>query len=846
MKEQTLTAGITISHYRILSKIGAGGMGEVYLAHDVRLGRQVALKILPAEFAEDKKRMGRFEQEARAASSLNHPNIITIHEIGEADAHNFIVTEFVDGVTLRQRMKSAPLELIEALEIAAQSAAALAAAHGAGIIHRDIKPENIMLRHDRIVKVLDFGLAKVAEKAGGRVDPESPTRAHVNTQTGVVMGTTYYMSPEQSRGFAVDVRTDIWSLGCVLYEMVTNRAPFEGDTQSDVIAAILKTDPPPLTGFLREAPAELQRIVTKALAKDREERYQTIKDMALDLRRLKQELEFEAKLERSASTPRALDSAGSRQEDAETQIDYPEETAETGRPVATAQSTSGGVERHASWIHRHKKMVAAAVGLLFLAGLAYLILTSGVVRFGSSRRAINSVAIMPLVNTGKDPETEYLSDGITESIINSLSQLSQLKVTARTTVFRYKGREVDPQNMGRELGVDALLTGRVQQHGDTLTIQVDLVSTADGSQLWGERYNRKLADIFSVQEEIARQITDRMRFHLTGEEQKRVTKRYTDNIEAYQLYLKGRYHTERRGQEGVKKAIEYFNQAIAKDPNYALAYAGLADAYGPLAYYSYLHPKETQPKSQAAARKAVELDYSLAEAHAVLAAALFFQNKDWRTAEKEFLRAIELNPNYSDPHTFYANVLAVTGREEQAIEEAKRGLALDPLSPLKSSVVAEILYYMRRYDEAVAQGRGTVEMNPDAFDAHVDLGQAYVGKKMYPEAIAAFQKALPLSGNSPYVSGFLGHAYAAAGNRSEAVKILNELKEAAKERYVSAYHIALIHAGLGDLEQAFDWLEKAYEERNEPMVWMGLDPKLDGLRSDPRFADIMRRMGLPQ
>jgi serine/threonine protein kinase len=563
----TIESGSSLGHYEIRSQLGVGGMGEVYLAQDTNLGRRVALKLLPSEFTKDESRVRRFQQEARAASALNHPNILTIHEIGSENSTYFIATEYIEGRTLRDYMSGARMKTTEVLDVATQVASALAAAHAAGVVHRDIKPENIMLRLDGIVKVLDFGLAKLTERE--TPDMEAPTL--VNTDAGVVMGTARYMSPEQVRGLFIDARTDVWSLGAVIYEMLTGRVPFTGETASDVIAGVLEREPQPL-GLQGEEIPELKRIVSKALRKDREERYQTVKDLSLDLKSLKEELEFEAKLSRSAppnAHKETFTPKSGRQTVSATTIDPALSTAEVEatRPTSSAEYIFREIKHH-----KKSAILAAAALVALMAVFSYFYFARG------DSAAIDSIAVLPFINASADPNTEYLSDGITESLINSLSQLPKLRVVPRSTMFRYKGREVDPQIVGRELGVRAVLTGKLVQRGDTLSIQTELVDVAEESQLWGAQYNRKLADILAVQEEISREISEKLRIRLSGEERKQLTKRYTESTEAYQLYLRGRYYWNKRTAEDLKKGVYYFRQAIDMDPNYALAYAGLADS----------------------------------------------------------------------------------------------------------------------------------------------------------------------------------------------------------------------------------------------------------------------------
>ncbi|MEK6279919.1 MAG: protein kinase [Acidobacteriota bacterium] len=778
--------GRTLGRYRIIAALGSGGMGEVYLAEDTQLGRKIALKTLPAHFTIDDERVRRFQQEARAASALNHPNIITIYEIGQIDSRHFIVTELIEGETLRQHMAKTQMVISEVLDVAAQVASALATAHQAGIAHRDIKPENIMLRPDGVVKVLDFGLAKLTEQKGD--DFEAATL--INTKQGMVMGTAHYMSPEQARGLPVDSRTDIWSLGIVLFEMVGGRVPFEGATSSDVIASILDREPTPLARYSPEAPTELEWIVKKALRKDREERYQTAKELLSDLKGLKRRFEFEQELERSTdSGPQSADLAG--------------------RP-GFVSSKDNRAQRQS--------------------------------RGAQSHQVIDSLAILPLANSSADPGLEYFSDGITESIISSLSQLADLRVMAWSTVSRYKDREVDPRELGRDLGVNAVLTGRVIQSGERLVIKTELVNAIDGSHLWAQNYSCEPSDILGIEAEISRAISEKLLVRLTTAERKQLTRRYPDNVEAYHAYLKGRYFWNKRSEDGLKKGIEHFQQAIDEDPGYAAAYAGMSDCYTILVVRYGLASKEGIPKAKAAAMKALEIDDTLAEAHTSLAHALL-HNWEWEKAEREFKRALELNPNDADAHNFYGEYLRVMGLVKHAISAQKRAQELDPLSLNFSTGGA--LYFARRYDEAIDQCRKTLEMDRNFFLAHFRLGQAYEQKGRFDEAITAIQRALELSPDNIEVLAGLGRVLAVAGRREEARRILDQLKEGMEQRHSWYYDIALIYVGLKENDRAFECLEKGYEWRNGMMIHLNVEPGFDSLRSDPRFQNLVSRMGLP-
>ena len=818
-----------MGRYEIRLKLGAGGMGEVYLAEDTQLGRKVALKLLPSDLMQNEDRLRRFEQEARAASALNHPNILTIFEIGKTETANFIATEFIDGETLRQHLARTTMKLTEALDIGVQVASALSAAHEAGIIHRDIKPDNIMLRRDRLVKVLDFGLAKLTEPQAVAADTSAPTIPKAETEPGVVMGTVQYMSPEQARGLPVDARTDIFSLGVLVYEMLAHRTPFEGTTRSDVMASILNREPLPLARYAMDVPEELERIVTKALAKDRNERYQTSKDLAIDLRRLKQRLEVEAEIKRTGRAEDVSDKeVKTKSAERETVL------SPAARPTSRASTLVSRIKAHKT------------VAIIVLVGIVITVASIIYFRSGSvgAGRTIDSLAVLPFVNISGDPNTEYLSDGITDSLINSLSQLPGLKVMSRNSVFRYKGRETDAQAAAHELGVRAVLTGRVTERGDELWISVELVDAQDNSHIWGEQYNRKLSDILALQAAISKDISEKLRQRLTGEVEMRVTKRYTDNSEAYQLYLQGRYYLYKRRPEAFKKSIDYFQQAISKDPNYALAYAGLADSYNAFGGYSVTPGTESFPKAEEAAAKALELDSTLAEAHTSMGLIKLYYRWNRAEAETELKRAIELNPNYAGAHYGYAYCLITMKRADEAIAEIKRAEELDPLSLAIVSDAGEIYYFARKPDEAITQLRKAIDMDPNFVRAHFLLGRALEQKREFAEAIAEFNKAMTLSQDSTEVLAALGQGYAASGKKDEAQKILGELQGRSKEIYISPHFMAIIYASPGENDRAFEWLDKAVEKRFPPLIYLEVNPVWDNLRSDPRYEGLLRRVGL--
>jgi len=832
-----LTAGTKLGRYEIRSKIGEGGMGEVYLAQDTKLDRKVALKILPAEVAANQDRMRRFIQEAKAASALNHPNIITIHEIDQTASGHFIATEFIDGETLRKHLRRETMKLSHTLEVAIQVASALAGAHAVGIVHRDIKPENVMLRRDGIVKVLDFGLAKLVFRKEAVVDTSAPTAMRVRTDPGTVLGTSTYMSPEQSSGsLNVDHRTDIWSLGAMLYEMVTGRVPFSGKDLHREIIAIQEQEAAPLSRYAEGVPDRLEEIVRKTLAKDPNERYQTAQDLVIDLRNLKRRLEVDAEIDRTVP-PEFRDVPGKSRNSSQ--------TATASGSVATTVSAGTAqpvlsVEYIVTKIRLHKVAMFLGLAALVFASVAL----AAYLRARDTEAPIDSIAVLPFVNQNHDPDSEYVSDGVTESIINSLTQLPNLKVIARSSVFRYKDKDADPIKVGKELGVSAILTGRIMQRGDNVAVSTELVDVRNDKQLWGEQYNEKVSDLISLPREIAAKITSNLRLTISSEARNRMMKHYTDNPEAYQLYLKGRYYWNKRNAEALKKSIEYFNQAIEKDPTYALAYSGLADAYGLLPPFAGGSPQEFAPKAKAAAKKAVELDDSLAEAHTSLAAMIASFDWNWSEATIEFQRAITLNPNYATAHHWYSDgPLLALGRFSEANAEMKRAQELDPLSLIINAEVGSNYIYERQYDRAIEQLRKTLEMDQNFYYAHWNLGFAYAMKGAFPDALAEYQTALRLV-EDPAVLGLMGHAYAMSGKRDEALRTVNRLKEISQHRYVQAYALAQVYAALGEKDQAFLWLEKSYQDHAPEMAMIKVDPTLDNLRSDSRFQDLIRRMNL--
>jgi len=787
----------TVAHYRILQKIGQGGMGEVYLAEDSRLFRKVALKILPSEFTKEPDRLRRFQTEARAASALNHPNILIVHDIGQTGEVHYIATEYVEGKTLRSRLKSGKQSTAEALEIAIQIISALASAHESGIVHRDIKPENIMIRPDGYVKVLDFGLAKVIQTG----EPTDVTDAETVTTTGYMMGTLKYMSPEQVRGFPVDARSDIFSVGVLLYEMVAGVHPFEARTTGDFIAAILEKDPLPLSNYSENVPEEMERIIYKMLQKNREDRYQTARDLLNDLKLFKHRLEVS-----NRSTH--------------------------GEPAKTKKS----LDLRAPQISY--KIILGIVAAIFL-------IAFGLYQLKKSTARINSIAVLPLLNVGEEPEMEYLTDGITETIIRTLSQLPNLKVMAQSTVFQYKKREVDPQTVGKELGVQAVMTGKVIYRGEDILITIELADARNNGYLWSHQYHQKASNLLSTQDDIATDICQRLRFQLSGEEKKLITKRYTDNVEAYQLYLKGRYFWNKRTKDGIEKGISYFQQALDTDPSYGLAWSGLADSYIAQTFYNYAAPKEGMPKAKAAAMRALSIDVSLAEAHITLGHVAANFDWDWATSEKRFKQGMELNPNYPTGHQWYAlHYLIPNVRLDEALSELKRAQDLDPLSPLMTTFLGETLYFARRYQEAEKQCQKALELQPNFHVAHWHLGMIYEQEGKYEQAISEHEKAVEFSGGSPRLIAAFGHALALAGKSENALQVIAQLDQISKHGYVSPFELSTIYVALGKNERAFELLDDAYNERSLGITWLKVRPEFDPIRKDPRFVNLIRRIGL--
>jgi serine/threonine protein kinase/tetratricopeptide (TPR) repeat protein len=774
--------GDTISHYRIVARLGAGGMGVIYKAEDLKLHRLVALKFVAEDLSRDPQLLHRFEREARAACSLAHPGICTIHDIDDHQGRPFIVMELLEGNTFNALIAGTPLKLELLLQLAIQIVEALDAAHAKGIIHRDIKPENLFLTERGVAKILDFGLAKLAlsrvSEVLGDARDGAETLSTPTSSSGFGVGTVAYMSPEQARGEEVDTRSDIFSFGAVLYEMATGQQAFGGKPTAVVLHCILAEDPPPIAALNPQMPLDLERIITKALEKDRDIRYQNVSDLGADLKRLKRDLD---------SGRTALGTG-------------------TQHRFATGASTAASRKKTA--------------------------------------RAIRSLAVLPFVNENQDPQIDYLTDGITETIIHALAEIPKLRIQARSTVFRFKSKLDDPRCIGRELNVQAVLIGRLLQRGNVLSVSAELVDVLDGSRLWGGRFNRSQAEIFAMQDEIATEISQKLQLRLSSEQKKRLDRRYTRDLEAYHLYLKGRYYWNKRTVDGLIKAIDFFGRAIDRDPAFALAYAGLADCFHPLGAYRALSPKEAFGKAKATALKALAIDDRIAEAHTSLAMSILFYEWNWPDAEQSFKRAIHLNPNYPIAYQWYAIYLMAMGRQEESLAAIRHAQELDPLSLPINTHLGWAFYFLRQYDQAEVQLRKTIELDTNFVLVRFVLGQVLTQQGRYEEAISELDLALSQSPDLPSILSAIGYASALLGNKPKTLEILTKLGDLQTKRYVSPYEFALVHIGMDDKDEAFACLEKALDDHSSWLIWIKMEPTFDRLRSDPRLAAMALRLGL--
>lgn len=784
--------GKKILQYAILEKLGEGGMGVVYKAHDTKLDRFVALKFLPHHLSGNETEKDRLLQEAKAAAALNHPNVCSVIDIQYFEGQQFLIMEYVDGSTLRSHI---PVKKVQdALQYAVQIGEALQAAHVKGIVHRDVKSENIMLTSDGRIKVMDFGLAKL--KGTLKL-----------TKTSSTVGTLGYMAPEQLQGGTVDARSDIFSFGVVLFEMVTGASPFRGEHEAAIMYSIVNEDPESVLKYNAELSPELDRIIRRALEKDPADRYQHVDDMVSEVRHIQK---------------------------ISTRIVRPDEMRQSGS-FRSSQPHKGRPEIFSV------KMVTGVVSVLLVIAVAGWFFFSA-----SSSNAITSMAVLPFVNVGSDQSTEYLSDGLTESMINSLSKIPGLKLMSRNSVFRYKGKDIDPRVVGKEMNVGALLMGRISQHGDALNVSVELVNTSDNSHIWGAQYDRKSSELIALQSEISSALSRQLRSTITADEEKEITKNSTENTEAYQLYLKGRFFWNKRTTEGFQKSIDMFQQAIKKDPQYALAYAGLADCYILMSSYFILPSSDVYPKAKAAAMKAIELDPTLAQPHATLAGFEGEYNWDFPASEREYRRSIELNPNYATSRQWFGEFLAGLGRYEEGLTEIKKAIELDPLTPILYVSASWIYYILGDNDQALANAEHALELDPQFPRAMVNKVVIYLKQGKNDDAVKMAHDALAASGNGIEYKANLGFVYGMTGHRREAERILSELLETSKKEFVAPNLIAWIYAGLGNTDKVFEWLEKGYQAHMGYMISIKIDPAFEHVQHDPRFKHLLQKIGLPQ
>jgi serine/threonine protein kinase/tetratricopeptide (TPR) repeat protein len=795
--------GKSVSHYRVVEKLGGGGMGVVYEAEDIKLGRHVALKFLPEELAKDPLALERFQREARAASALNHPDICTIYEIDETDGKWFIAMELLEGQTLKHRVAGKPLPTDQIVEMGIQISDALDAAHSKGIIHRDIKPANIFMTQRDQAKILDFGLAKAMGNQAGKAVTiaNAPTLSmgeHL-TSPGTAVGTVAYMSPEQVRGEELDARTDLFSFGVVLYEAATGKLPFRGDTSGVVFDGILNRAPTPPVRLNPEVSPELERIVNKALEKDRKLRYQSAADLRSDLHRLKRDTDSIHLSARSA-----------------------------------AHTITGQAKGRAS--------KSIAIGVVALIVVAAGLLAAKYL-MPAREQTVHSVAVLPFTGSSGNPDAEFLQNGISIGVTDALSELPGLKVMSSSAAQRYAGKNPDPQKVGSDLKVDAVLVGKIEQRGDTISVNAELVNAADSSQIWGEQYSEKMSDAAALQQEIVRDISDRLRVKLSGTEKERLDKRPTENSDAYRFYVLGRNEWSKATPQSAQKAVAYFQQAIAKDPGYAAAYAGLSEVYSLIAVIGGPRTGESLKQARTAANQALGLDNNLAEAHMALADV---ERDEWQfaAAESEYKHALELNPNLAPAHVSYGVFLSAIGRFSEAVEQEQRAIELDPLNTLAITWLGRIAGYQHDYDGCIAPAQRALEIDPNYVVANFILAECYQGKGMDKEAMEAGARAITI-GVPPAFAAEIKQALATGGMKGF---LRWEIEQSSNPASPGPDHLSVASAfsTLGDRDKAFLWLNKAYDARQVGLIFLRVDPAYDSLRSDPRYADLVRRIGFPQ
>jgi eukaryotic-like serine/threonine-protein kinase len=826
-RDLELRKGESIGPYIIQNRIGRGGMGDVYLARDQRLDRHVALKLLPRSFEDHPDWVSRFQQEARAASSIAHPNIAHIYEVGEFDGRHYIAMEYVEGVTLREHLKNGKLEPEEAIEITTQIARALVAAHSARVLHRDIKPDNIMIHRDGYVKVLDFGLAKSTDRLGDHRDSERAINM-VDTKPGMIMGSPAYMSPEQARGLEVDTRTDIWSLGVVLYELLTHTSPFLSETASDTIAAILKTEPPPPSVLSPGLTSEIERVVVKLLSKARDDRYQNADNLINDL----------------CGVSEQLKARGTRKRISESNVDTQElpsrSTGQLPELIHSNSAVSFASLKYAGAYHpkiRATLLLSLAIATLFVVKIATY--------SGSTVKAspITSIAVLPLINENSDPNNDYLSDGLSESLIERFSRLSRLNVIARNSSFKYKGKSVQPKDIAQDLGVQALVVGTVVQQGDELWIKVDLVDENGTNQLWSGQYRNKASDLPMVLNDISKHIAGKLNLDLSTDELNLITRDRQAAGNAYERYLKGRFYWNQLTEDALDKSIQCFNEALEIDPQYALAYAGLANSYITLGG-NYRSPSATFPKAELNAQKALKLDGTLPEAHYAMAVTMYVYNWDLAEAEKELKHSLAFNPNYAEASSLLSSLSLTKGDLKQATTQVEKALERDPMSLLFNAKLAYVYYCQRDNQRALGQLQNILKRESSAAFLYNDLAKVYAQMGKFSDALKASQRATILVGQDPDTLSSLGVVYALSGKTSEARWVAKALEDLSKRKYVQAYLIASIYGALGAKDQAFTWLAKANQQRSSQMLRLKVDPTFDKIRSDRRYNELVKSMRL--